>query len=44
MHQFVIWNMLEDAGMGGSLQHYNPLVDDEVRASWNLPLDVYKRQ
>ena len=30
--------MLEDAGMGASLQHYNPLVDDEVRAAWNLPL------
>ena len=38
MHQFVIWTMLEDAGMGASLQHYNPLVDDEVRAAWNLPL------
>ena len=30
--------MLEDARMGASLQHYNPLVDDEVRAAWNLPL------
>ena len=38
MHQFVIWTMLEDARMGASLQHYNPLVDDEVRAAWNLPL------
>ena len=38
MHQFVIWTMLEDAGMGASLQHYNPLVVDEVRAAWNLPL------
>jgi predicted oxidoreductase (fatty acid repression mutant protein) len=29
--------MLEDAGMGASLQHYNPIIDDEVRATWNLP-------
>ena len=38
MHQFAIWTMLEDAGMGASLQHYNPLIDDEVRAAWSLPL------
>ena len=31
--------MLEDAGMGASLQHYNPLSDDEVRKAWNLPGD-----
>ena len=29
--------MLEDAGLGASLQHYNPLIDDEVRRTWNLP-------
>ena len=38
MHQFAIWTMLEDAGMGASLQHYNPLIDDVVRAAWSLPL------
>lgn len=37
MHQFAIWAMLEDAGLGASLQHYNPLIDDEVRRAWNLP-------
>ena len=37
MHQFVIWTMLEDAGMGASLQHYNPLVDEAVRKEWGLP-------
>lgn len=37
MHQLVVWTMLEDAGMGASLQHYNPLIDNEVRATWNLP-------
>lgn len=39
MHQLVIWTLLEDAGMGASLQHYNPLIDDEVRKAWNLPDD-----
>lgn len=37
MHQLTIWTMLEDAGFGASLQHYNPLIDDEVRRTWNLP-------
>ncbi len=39
MHQLVIWTLLEEAGMGASLQHYNPLIDDEVRRVWNLPDD-----
>lgn len=29
--------MLEDTGLGASLQHYNPLIDDEVRKRWSLP-------
>lgn len=37
MHQLVVWALLEDAGLGASLQHYNPLIDDEVRAVWQLP-------
>lgn len=37
MHQLAIWTMLEDVGLGASLQHYNPLIDDEVRATWDLP-------
>lgn len=37
MHQFAVWTMLEDAGLGASLQHYNPLIDDEVRRTWALP-------
>ena len=28
--------MLEDAGLGASLQHYNPLIDDTVHAEWKL--------
>ncbi len=37
MHQFAVWTMLEDAGLGASLQHYNPLIDAEVSSTWNLP-------
>lgn len=36
MHQLAIWTMLEDTGLGVSLQHYNPLIDDAVRKEWNL--------
>lgn len=37
MHQLAVWTMLEDAGFGASLQHYNPLIDREVRDHWSLP-------
>lgn len=37
MHQFSIWTMLEDAGMGASIQHYNPLIDKKVAAEFNIP-------
>lgn len=36
MHQYAIWMMLEEAGFGASLQHYNPLIDAEVAKTWNL--------
>lgn len=37
MHQFAIWTALEMNGLGASLQHYNPLIDDAVKAEWQLP-------
>lgn len=37
MHQLAVWTMLEDAGFGASLQHYNPLIDRDVRERWGLP-------
>ena len=37
MAQLVVWTALESAGLGASLQHYNPLIDDKVKAAWNLP-------
>ena len=37
MLEFVVWTALEAEGLGASLQHYNPLIDDAVRREWNLP-------
>ena len=39
MHQLTLWTLLEEAGMGASLQHYNPLIDKRVREIWQLPAD-----
>ncbi|EMA6341790.1 nitroreductase family protein [Bacillus cytotoxicus] len=36
MLQFVIWTALEIEGFGATLQHYNPLIDDEVKKEWNV--------
>ncbi len=36
MHQLTVWTLLEDAGFGASLQHYHPLIDEEVQKTWNL--------
>jgi predicted oxidoreductase (fatty acid repression mutant protein) len=37
MLQYIIWTSLEEEGLGASLQHYNPLIDEEVKKQWNLP-------
>jgi len=39
MLQYVVWTALELEGLGCSLQHYNPLIDDEVRKEWNVPAE-----
>lgn len=36
MHQFALWTLLEDEGLGASLQHYNPLIDAEVARTWGI--------
>jgi predicted oxidoreductase (fatty acid repression mutant protein) len=36
MAQFAVWSALANAGIGASLQHYNPLIDDEVAKTWQL--------
>jgi predicted oxidoreductase (fatty acid repression mutant protein) len=35
--QFIVWTSLEIEGFGASLQHYNPLIDEKVRAEWGIP-------
>lgn len=37
MLQFVVWTALELEGLGASLQHYNPVIDDAVKAEWGIP-------
>lgn len=37
MHQLVVWAALESEGLGASLQHYNPLIDEQVNKEWNIP-------
>jgi Predicted oxidoreductase related to nitroreductase len=37
MLQSNVWMMLEAAGFGANLQHYNPLIDGQVGAKWNVP-------
>ena len=37
MHQLTIWTLLEDAGFGASLQHYNPLIDEPIHRQWAIP-------
>ncbi|WP_439271315.1 nitroreductase family protein [Pseudochrobactrum sp. HB0163] len=36
MAQFAVWTSLASVGIGASLQHYSPLIDDEVAAQWNI--------
>ncbi|MEK4731870.1 nitroreductase family protein [Paenibacillus sp. FSL L8-0641] len=37
MLQLVVWTALEQEGLGASLQHYNPLIDEKVKNEWNIP-------
>ena len=37
MHQLTVWTALSQEGLGASLQHYNPLIDEAVRKEWNIP-------
>lgn len=35
--QFAVWTALHTEGLGASLQHYNPIVDEQVHAEWGIP-------
>ena len=35
--QFAVWTALAEAGIGASLQHYNPVVDEAAQKEWDIP-------
>ncbi|WP_180044308.1 nitroreductase family protein [Acinetobacter sp. YH16039] len=35
--QFAVWASLAEQHIGASLQHYNPVIDDEVAATFDIP-------
>lgn len=37
MHQFNIWTSLDLQGYGASLQHYNELIEEDVKKEWDIP-------
>ncbi len=37
MAQLATWATLHEEGLGASLQHYNPIVDEQVHAEWDIP-------
>lgn len=36
MHQYVIWTALEIEGFGVSLQHYNNLIEADIKTEWGI--------
>jgi predicted oxidoreductase (fatty acid repression mutant protein) len=37
MHQYYVWLALDALGLGANIQHYNPIIDEEVQQTWNVP-------
>ncbi|MFC3902614.1 hypothetical protein SAMN05421749_103372 [Acinetobacter marinus] len=37
--QFATWTALAEINVGASLQHYNPIVDEEVAQTFDIPAD-----
>lgn len=37
--QYVVWTAFAEEGLGASLQHYNPLIDDEVKETFGIAAD-----
>lgn len=35
--QFAVWTALAEQNIGASLQHYNPIIDDEAAAAFDIP-------
>ena len=34
--QYMIWTSLQAKGLGASIQHYNPLIDESVKKLWGI--------
>ncbi len=39
MLQYAVWLSFTAEGIGASLQHYNSIIDEEVKATWNIPAE-----
>ena len=37
MAQINVWIGLSDLGLGASLQHYNPIIDEKVKEEFDIP-------
>lgn len=37
MHQYALWTELSTLEVGASLQHYNPLIDEDIAAAFAIP-------
>ncbi|KAF4250832.1 hypothetical protein CNMCM8980_010154 [Aspergillus fumigatiaffinis] len=37
MSQYLVWTALCSEGFGANLQHYSPLIDEQVQKMWNVP-------
>ena len=37
--QYVVWTAFAEEGLGASLQHYNPLIDEEVKSTFGIPAE-----
>ncbi|MEO9302015.1 nitroreductase family protein [Acinetobacter pittii] len=35
--QFTVWSVLAEQGLGASLQHYNPIIDEKINTTFNIP-------
>lgn len=34
---FAVWTALASEGLGANLQHYSPLIDEQIQKQWNIP-------
>ncbi|TQR20837.1 nitroreductase family protein [Psychrobacillus vulpis] len=39
MLQYALWMSLTAEGIGASLQHYNPIIDEDVKRTWDIPAE-----